>query len=82
MHVLKSGALAHEFTTEDRRRGGLARAARLRAQREQAARAVRLERLAAVFATALPKLDDEELEDCERFFWRASLRPPLQTQKR
>jgi hypothetical protein len=32
---LKSGADAHEFTPEERRRGGLARAAKIRAEREQ-----------------------------------------------
>jgi hypothetical protein len=60
--VLKSGADAHDFTREDRAKGGRARAEKLRERRE-AAQAFADEQLQAVLATALHEL--EELLDSD-----------------
>jgi hypothetical protein len=55
--MLKSGAGAHDFTPEERAKGGRARAEKMRERRE-AAQAFADERLQAVLAEALHELEE------------------------
>jgi PAS domain-containing protein len=52
-HLIRSGALAHRLTDEERRRGGLTRQAQLRTEREE-----RRRRLEAVLDAKLEALAD------------------------